>query len=319
MSRLFKLREWLTLNEAADHISNLLGEPVKKSELYRLAIEGHLTLSVDFVNHADARKGKWVKTEQVEFVLREYDVLTGEKLDVPFELPKNHEIRVSQDDWIALEKPVVSIGGVWDLTMAGGERLDIEHKYQHLTSGLKVTLETIEGAFVQKCDVVCQLQESFDDNEFQKGSKAYGEKLESEFRSDWDISGEEKDKLRAKYKEDRDKYLEEKRNKPKEDDYNPAGGLHEESTLVIRTSEVTRFIQSLQDTPVQEKPLSSKERNSLLVLIGALCNEVGIEPDERGVATALVHMTESLGAPLTDDTVRKILKQVKDAVELRSK
>ena len=318
MSKLFKLKEWLTLEEAAAHISSILGEPATIADLYRFALDGHLTLSVDFVNHANARTGKWVKTDQVEFDLIEHGVLTGEKLDIPYTTPKNHEIRVSQDDWIALEKPVLSIDGIWDLTMVGGEKLDIEHKYQQLTSGLEVTLETIAGVFVQQDDVVCQLQESFDDNEYQKGSKAYQKEMKRHIVNN-DMSCDEEKKLRTKFKADRDKFLEDRMNKPKEDGYYPAGGLPQDCALVIRTNEITRFIKSLEDTPISEKPLAPKERNSLLVLIGALCKEVGIDPNERGVAISLVRMTEILGAPLTDDTIRKILNQIEDAVDLRSK
>jgi hypothetical protein len=57
MNRLFKLKEWLTLDEAAAHISNVLGEPATVPDLFRFALDGHLTLSVDFVNHTKARKG----------------------------------------------------------------------------------------------------------------------------------------------------------------------------------------------------------------------------------------------------------------------
>ena len=109
MSKLFKLKEWLTLDEAATHLSNVLGESVTVADLYRFALDGHLTFSVDFVNHAQARKGKWVKTEDVEFHLMENDMFSGEKLDIPYSLPVNCEIRISEDDWIALEKSVVSI------------------------------------------------------------------------------------------------------------------------------------------------------------------------------------------------------------------
>ena len=75
MGKLFKLREWLTLDEAAAHISNVLGESATVADLYRFALDGYLTLSVDFVNHASARKGKWLKTEQVEFKPIENDCL----------------------------------------------------------------------------------------------------------------------------------------------------------------------------------------------------------------------------------------------------
>ena len=319
MGKLFKLREWLTLDEAAAHISNVLGESATVADLYRFALDGYLTLSVDFVNHASARKGKWLKKEQVEFKPIENDLFSGEKLDIPFSMPANCEVRVSEDDWIFLEKPVVSINGVWDLPMVGAEQLDIEHNYQQLTSGLEVTLTTLDGVFVQQGDVVCQLQANFDNNEYQKGSKAQ-QKVMERFFSTNDVAEDEANELRAKYKEDREDYLKSRKNKPIEDNYYPAGGLGEKDfVLVIRTEEVTRFIQSLEDTSVLDKTLNSKERNSLLVLIGALCKEVNIDPNKRGVAPALVEMTEILGAPLTDDTIRKILKQIEEAVALRNK
>ncbi len=319
MSKLFKLKEWLTLDEAVAHISNVLGEPATIADLYRFALDGHLTLSVDFVNHAQARKGKWLKTDQIEFILMENNIITGEKFPIPYNMPKNYEIRVSEDDWITLEQPVVSIKGIWDLTMVGAERLDIEHYYQQETSGLEVTLVAIDGVFVQQGDVVCQLQQDFDNNEYQKGSKAQQKIMERHIVSNEVSKGEAKS-LREQFKADRDKFLEQRKDKPREENYYPSGGLDEQDcVLVIRTNELTRFIQSLEDTPAPEKQLTSKERNSLLVLIGALCKEVDIDPNQRGVAASLVAMTEIIGAPLTDDTIRKILKQIDDAVSLRNK
>ncbi len=319
MSQLFKLREWLTLDEAAAHISNVLGEPATIADLYRFALDGHLTLSVDFVNYAEARKGKLVKTEEVAFDFIECSIVTKEKLFKPFWMPRNYEIRVSDDDWIALEKPVITIKGVWDLPMIGAEKLDIEHDYQQLTSGLEVTLVAIDGTFVQKGDVVCQLQTDFDDNECLQGSKAQQKVMESHITIH-EVNKDEANKLREKFKADRKKYLKERKIKPKEDNYFPSGGLAEhDNSLVIRTKEITRFIQSLEDTPASEKPLTSKERNSLLVLIGALCKEVDIDPNKRGVTASLVAMTEVLGAPLSDDTVRKVLSQIENAIDSRSK
>jgi hypothetical protein len=87
MSKLFKLKEWLILDEVAAHISNVLGEPATVADLLRFALDGHLKLSIDFVNHTQAKKGKWVKTEDVEFVLEEHNIITGEKLDIPFRFP----------------------------------------------------------------------------------------------------------------------------------------------------------------------------------------------------------------------------------------
>ena len=38
MSKLLKLKEWLTLDEAVNHFSNVLGEPITLADLYRLAL-----------------------------------------------------------------------------------------------------------------------------------------------------------------------------------------------------------------------------------------------------------------------------------------
>lgn len=319
MNKLFKLREWLTLDETAAHISNVLGEPVTVSDLYRLALDGHLTLSVDFVNHAFARKGKWVKTEDIEFVLKENDFFTGEKLAIPYRYPLNHEIKAYDDDWIALEDSVVTIDGIWDLTMVGAEKMDIENDYQQLISGVEVTLIYLEGMFLQQGDVVCQLQESFDKNEYQEGSKAQQKEMERSITAH-SMGEDEAKRLRDKFKVNRAKFLKKRESQPVCMQYYPSPGLAQHDCVqVIRTKEITRFIQSLEDLPAPEKPLTSKERNSLLVLIGALCKEVGIDPNKRGVASSLVAMTEILGAPLTDDTIRKILSQIDDSVSARNK
>jgi hypothetical protein len=319
MSKLFKLKEWLTLDEAASHISNVLGEPATVADLYRFALDDHLIISVDFVNQAHAKKGKRVKTEDIEFQTIDMSGLFKDQESIIYKSPKNHEIQISEDDWIALEKPVISIEGIWDLSMLGAEKLDIEHEYQQLTSGLEVNLVTLDGVFVQKGDVVCQLQTDFDDNEFQKGSSALQKLMENFIRNSKGSKGEIK-KRRDDFRLEREEYLEGRKVNGKDGNHFPSGGLAaHDYVLVVRTREITRFIQSLEDPSSQDKPLTSKERNSLLVLIGALCKEVKVDPNKRGVTPSLVAMTEILGAPLTDDTVRKILSQIEDAVSVRNK
>ena len=319
MSKLFKLKEWLTLEEAANHISNVLGEPVTLADIYRLALDKHLTLSVDFVNGAQARTGKFVKTEDIEFREVENHLFTGEKLETPYSTPLNNETYVSENDWVSLDSKTVSIRGLWDLTMIGSEALDIEHYYQQETSGLEVTLTCLEGTLLRQGDVICQLQSDFDDNEYQQGSKAAKQKLEQYITSN-KLTDDEIKKLRDEYQAERKAYLGGKREFERVPSYYPSGGLDEHDyVFVVKTNEVTRFIQSLEETPPEAKPLTSKERNSLLVLLGAVCKQSDIDPSQRGIATSLVAMTELSGAPLTDDTIRKILSQIEPAIESRSK
>ena len=57
MGKLFNLKQWLTVEDAAKHLSIVFGEPVSKADVFRLALDGELTLSVRFVNGANARPG----------------------------------------------------------------------------------------------------------------------------------------------------------------------------------------------------------------------------------------------------------------------
>jgi hypothetical protein len=68
-----------------------------------------------------------------------------------------------------------------------------------------------------------------------------------------------------------------------------------------------------------EATLSARERNSLLTIIAALCDYSDMDIRARGAAGQIVKMTEELGAPVTDDTIRKVLKQIPDALETRFK
>src|SRR4051812_41148496 len=80
MKTLFTLRDWLTLDEAARHLSVLFGEPVANAEILRLALDGELTLSVRFVNHAYAKRGR-VTSKNDRLI--EVPGLDGVKVEIP--------------------------------------------------------------------------------------------------------------------------------------------------------------------------------------------------------------------------------------------
>ncbi len=76
-------------------------------------------------------------------------------------------------------------------------------------------------------------------------------------------------------------------------------------------------------TPISETDdksnLSTKEKNTLLILIAALCKEAKIDPNARGITPAIQKLTEQLGAPVGDDTIKKVLGQLQGAIDSRSK
>lgn len=324
VSKLFKLKEWLTVPDAARHLSIAFGEEVSEADVLRLALDGHLKLSVNFVNKAQAKLGKIVPIDDAQY--REFPADWVSSIPNLPEEAKGKPVMVlcglniDNKRVLELEDEVVSLDGVWNLPMIGGEQLDIEHQYQMLTGGPAITLETLEGAFVEKPGgVMCQLQEDFDNNEYQPGSKAQLRELEKHIAIK-KIKGAKAQKLLDKHKEDRKEFLEKRKGQNNANNYYPAGSLPVNAVIVVRSAALREFEQTVNGTPTgAEKPLTTTERNSLLTVIAGLCDYSDIKHHERGAATQIANMTEEIGAPVTDDTIRKLLAKIPDALESRKK
>ena len=131
MNRLFKLKQWLTLDETATHLSILFDEPVAVADVLRLGLDGHLVLSMEFVNHARAQLGRVMRYADVPKTEIPALPPDGVESDETWTMPDGHLIdKVSEltDDtrFVHFDDEVVSINGVWDLAMMGNERIDVE-------------------------------------------------------------------------------------------------------------------------------------------------------------------------------------------------
>jgi len=141
-SKLLNLREWLTVPDAARHLSNIFEEEVSESDLLRIALDGHLKLSVYFVNHATARCGKIVPYEDVEWVESKPTTFMMSGKPLPDNVKGNPQktreyidklppttimksLNLDGERYLTLDDNVTTIRGVWDLSMIGNERLDI--------------------------------------------------------------------------------------------------------------------------------------------------------------------------------------------------
>jgi hypothetical protein len=68
-----------------------------------------------------------------------------------------------------------------------------------------------------------------------------------------------------------------------------------------------------------ERPLSTRARRTFLTIIAALCNVAGINYKDRGAAKRISELTDEIGAPVSDETIRPIISEIDDAVESRMK
>ena len=128
MKKLLNLKQWLTVTDAARHLGLLFEEDVTEADVLQLALDEQLTLSVYFVNRATGRRGSVVPLKDAKRRVikknenEQFDLIEG--------------MVIGQDSVIQWDPEIVVLEGIWDLTMLGAERLDVEHRYQTLTGGL---------------------------------------------------------------------------------------------------------------------------------------------------------------------------------------
>jgi len=324
MKKLLKLKEWLTIVDAAKHLSIVFDEDVSEADVLRLALDGQLQLSVYFVNQATARRGKTVPLSEAEKVpgipldkdgkpRESYEVILGLKFQQMYPDGQVQE-KVAQ-----FGKEIIHIDGVWDLPMQGNGRLDVEHKYQMLTTGVKVTDVNLDGTYLWDLDgELWELQSSFDENEFQEGSLAQLEKLKAKIASE-NIEKSEAERLLNRHKEERKKFLKKEKSQPRSERYYPAGGLPNDSVLVVRTEALRKLEQKGTEAPEQgtEKTLSTTERNTLLTVIGVMAKDgYGYDLSKPyEAAKEIQKAAEELGIRISDDTIANKLKEAKKIMD----
>lgn len=285
----------------------------------RLALDGKLQLSVYFVNYARARYGRVVGIADVdwgEFTANQASKLAGlPEGSTSQPLPYIRSLKIDEERFLNLSDEVETLKGVWDLPMIGNESMDVEHRYQFLTDGPEVTLQGLDGAFVSRGDdVICQLQEDFEDNPYQRGSKAAGDQLEQHI-ADSELDEEEAEALRKKFNEDRKNYLEDRRSQPQKNRYYPAGALPDDAVFVVRTASIKAFEQSFCRAP--EKEIGSRERDTLYkIIIGMAIGGYRYNPAlKRNEAIAdIARDLELVGVTVSDDTIRKYIKEAADLI-----
>lgn len=439
MSKLFKLKEWLTVPDAAKHLSGVLSEEITEADVLRLALDGHLKLSVNFVNHTKAKRGRivswkdtdWFRGPPINTVIsfrnkNIFDILfedveklfatdlaNKEKEAIPHDLrllktkllPKFEElfgkisayekkglkedeikkqisseiqslekitseitnelpgsnkeyierrkdvtkykempkklqalfdemsiadrvkemlcqqtcfmrsINIDSERFLNLDNEITTIEGIWDLPMLGAETLDIEHKYQILTGGPEITLNCIDGCFIQSTsEEMFQLQENNEENQFLAGSRAFCEKMKK-LPEEWNLTVEKKEEFLNGLRKARQDFVENKFSQPIESSYYPAGGLPHDSVLVVRTAALSEFVQKIADEDHKDmkgaKESTRKTENLLRALAAIAIDDYGYDPEslKSSAPQDIANATSAQGVNLDAKTIRNWLKE----------
>ncbi len=257
MQKIFKFKEWLTLEDSAKYLSAILDEAIRVDELLQLALDGHLILSLNLVNYTKARRGKVTQEPNITFHAGDND-----------------------------GNPGVNLMGVLDLPMIGAERIEVEQCYQRAVNGPKVRRFSVHGVLLQReKGRLFQLIESVDDIDRMLGELPEGQRHERQlsYHSDMtQINQEQIEQLRENFFKAKAGLQDDDENR---DYYRhfPAKFFPRDAVLVVRTKNLTDFLQSLSDTnSVSRQELSLRAETTYLNIIGALLEvTTGPYKDER--------------------------------------
>jgi hypothetical protein len=114
-SKLFKLKKWLTITEAAKHLSILFEEEVSEADVLRLCLDGRLKLSIYFP------KIQFAKLTKIE-LLNLSDFPEYETENVMIDIVDVETLSTISDEIHYLE-------GIFDVPMIFGNRRQIERNY----------------------------------------------------------------------------------------------------------------------------------------------------------------------------------------------
>lgn len=168
MEKFLALKEWISLEEASNYLSTALSEEITVADIYKLALNGHLVLSVNFPNQAKALLAKSIPYKDVEKIP---DFL-GET--VTLGIPANCNEKFNHDGSPVDENaPYLSFGqskiytieGVWDLAMIGNEAIDVQWHLQRMIGGPEINLTNLDGTFLKKGSLYASLQTRFENEE----------------------------------------------------------------------------------------------------------------------------------------------------------
>jgi hypothetical protein len=279
LKKLVKLKKWLTVPDAARHLSILFGEEVSEADVLRLALDGHLTLSVEFVNRATARCGKVIPLADAE--IEEVPNLTG---DGVVQLIKGG-IALGNDRVFSYSRGIKELAGIWNLAMVGCERLDVKDKYQLLTGGPRVELISLDGPFVyhtngtwaQIVEYYSQEKLSFSQNKFYSP------------------------------RSNPDNY------------HPAAHLPSDSVLVVLTSALQQLEAIISEPEPAIERPLARRERSTLLVIIAALAKVARIDVSKASsAATSIESETALMGARVAARTIENHLKRIPEALENKS-
>ncbi len=277
MSKLFKFKEWLSLEESVSAISRGIGEAVTIADLHRFALEGELKFSLYFTNNVHITKGAVIAHQKIVWCME-----------------------------------VCPVKGIWDLEIDSNVALGAKANILSTPQNLNFDIKSSDGVLLQQGDVIGRLYKPYDIK------KLFDQRLDME---EVELCRGDIAEIPMRILEHSSHIVAKKlRMDRRGNHFIPNRRLTDQGgVFVIKTLELTRFMSCLNEVPQGGENSQVEEKNPLLTLIAVLCKKSDIDWNKRGVTSALVVMTELIDAPLSDDTILRILKKINSVIPVTAK
>ena len=234
MKKFYKLKKWLTIDEAAHRLSIELGEKVTNADVLQLSVDEQLKVSVYFPH-------SW--TGKICDLTTDENIIKQNKKEIigfdghPFIYSEYQ--RCSETEYIKIDDNVREFrAGVWELKLIGNEKIDLEWQLKEEHGLPIVDIFNLNGFYVKNKDgIVIERQTKLSPDEYLKLQKEISNDIKKQLAKS-DIPELEKTKIREK--------IDTKKFKNTTFSY-PCAGLGEidGAFFVIQTEHLNEFLASL--------------------------------------------------------------------------
>lgn len=287
-----QLKKWLSLDDASNYLSALLSAPVEPKDVLQFALENHLGLSINFTKVVNV----------MEVVISPFSELTTEhSLDnfghVNFEDKSYH---------VSTSPQLIKIDGVWDLKVFGGGEDYLKARLLNFLEESPQPHHTNSNIYIErdsKTYCLYEKQSDYDENNSLLILDAFLENIIKIENIGLD-----------------DGY------------YKPMSTIPSHAFLVVSRSSLNEFEQKIQEANIQPnvlesepviKEIDSRVETTLLIMVAALANKIGIDIDSEIDSAINVKKVNGLitdiGFNFKDETIKSRLATIPEAFRKRSK
>lgn len=296
MKKLLKLKQYLSLNDSANYLSSALEEQVSVADIYELALDGNLAISIRLTNQAYAKQVDLVPALELEDDEEQIEPVQADEVD----------------------EQVHIFDGIYDLAMVGEERFEIRKLYQDEIQEDSPVLSELSGFYVKHEGSIYKLLEYIPVSNSEESQISKEARLESLLKSKGLTSHSQFDDPLSTFENfDAEEILEIARLVspfPEDEFKEPISIPANTYQFVIRPTELHRLITKLNNAPLIDGKVENKllplEKRTLLNVIHILLKELRIDPNVRGISSSISLLSDKAGIPISDNTIRKVLKDV---------